>query len=423
MAVVLLFLAPSALWAQENRERDFEIALTKGQYEIELGNYGAAAGYLEKALALKPGNRDARVSLGIAYARAGDLARAREQLQQAADGDPNDGRARYELALVLRKLGDRDGATKMMTQAAALSRDDDLSAAAQGFLRDTGAPGTASLRISGGMQYDSNVILEQDDPVSPSTESKADWRGVIVLKGTLPFLTSSTRGGEAGYQLYQSLHLNLEDYNVQQHAARVAGHAALSSTMRFDLAYGFVYSFVGAEHYSTAHRFLPRLTLTLTPKSLTEVHGSYESKRFFNTPVFTTLTEKNGTNAAIGVTHTVKVGAKTGLAMDYTYDQEATEKDYWDYGGHQVAVNALTEMGAYTLFLGVSYYDRRYDGVPPGASAKRHDGAQSVSAGVSRKAGKAMTLSLTDTFTFNDSNLALYEYKRNILGLFVEMAL
>jgi hypothetical protein len=412
--------------AQENRERDFEIALTKGQYEIELGNVQGAIGYLEKALKLKPGNQEARVSLGIALARAGDLGRARYELQQAADKDPNDGRARYELALVMEKLGDTAGARAMMSRAAEVSRDDDLRAAARGFLHDAEEPGKAdgaTLRLSAGMQYDSNVILEQDSPIAPSPEGKSDWRAVIVANGTLPFLVTESRGGEASYQFYQSLHLDLEDYNIQQHTARLGGHVALSRTARFDLAYEYIYSFVGGEKYSTVNWISPRVTFSLTPSSITDVHGSYAAKRFFNTPVFTYLTEKDGNNTAIGAVHSLMAGKSSSISFSYTYDKNTAKQEYWAYTGHRLAVNALTEAGAYTVFAGVSYYDRQYEGVPPGASEKRHDGAQEASVGISRKAGKKLTVSLSDTYTFNDSNLVLFEYTRNILGLFVEMTL
>ena len=422
-AVAVLLLTAAAQGADTNVERDYEIALTKGQYEIELGNFKAAIGFLEKALKLKPGDQEAQVSLGIALARAGDLARARSELQQAADRDPNDGRARYELALVMEKLGDKPGSRAMMTRAAEVTKDNDLRAAARGFLHEDGEAGGASLRVAAGMQYDSNVILEQDNPIAPSPDGKSNWRGVIVVNGTLPFWTTASRGGEAGYQFYQSLHLDLEDFNVQQHAVRLGGHAAVGKTARFDLDYAYIHSFVGGEKYSTAHRVAPRLSFTLTSGSTTEVRGTYESKKFFNTPVFTNLTDKDGSNIAVGAVHTMKMGKNTALSIAYTYDQDSTKQTYWDYTGHQVRANAMTEMGDYKVFAGLSYYDRKYDGVPPGAMEKRHDGAQEALIGVSRKAGKRVTVSLSDSYTFNDSNLPQYEYSRNIAGFFVEMTL
>jgi tetratricopeptide (TPR) repeat protein len=53
----------------------------------------------EKALRIYPRFRDARVDLGIEYARAGRLAEAREQLQKALDIGPPVSTIYYDLAL------------------------------------------------------------------------------------------------------------------------------------------------------------------------------------------------------------------------------------------------------------------------------------------------------------------------------------
>lgn len=425
-AASLLAAAAASAADMTHVERDYEIALTKGQYEIEQGNFEAAAGYLEQALRLRPGDQEARVSLGIAQGRAGNDSAARVTLQQAVDADPADGRARYELALVLARLGQRDDARQMMERAVALSKDDELLPVAQGFLREPGGAGKGdrpSLRLDAGIQYDSNVILEQDDPQSPAPENRADWKGVLLVDGRYPFLTSEQGGGAVGYRFYQSLHQHLEDYNVQQHAATAGGHLRFGETVRFDVTYAFLYSFVGAEHYSTSHRFTPRLTAAFTERSATELHGSYEAKRFFDSDTFTNLTEKNGTNAAAGLTHSFQITGQTALSLDYTYDRDDAEQAYWDYTGHRASLNLLVDAGPYRLFAGASYHDRRYGEFLPGRTVKRHDGQQEATVGVSRKAGARMTISLSDTYTFNDSNLPEYEYRRNIAGLFVEIAL
>lgn len=423
-AAAMLLAAAPALAADANTERDYEIALTKGQYEIELGNYAAAIGHLQRALELVPNDQEARVSLGVAYARSGDHQKAKAVLEQAVAADGRDARARYELGLVLESLGRADEAKQMMRSAAETSRDELLADAARAHLGDR-APDAAgpSLRLTGGIQYDDNVILEQDNPIAPTGDKKADWRGVILLEGILPFLVTDRRGGEAAYHFYQSLHGSLEDFNVQQHVGRIGGHYAFSRTARFDLSYEFRYAFVGGEHYSTNHWFAPVLALNLTSRSLTELHGTYATDRYFNTDIYTALSEKNGPSASAGASHTVMFGKKTGFAFDYTYDTHDAVMDYWDYTGHRGAASALTELGHYKLFATLSYHDKKYDGVPPGATVKRHDGVQELSAGVSRKAGTITTITLSDQYTLNDSNIPLYEYRRNIVGLFVEVAL
>jgi len=421
---LLVLLLPAEGFSQENKERDYEIALTKGQYEIELGNFAAAIDHLQRALELVPGDQEARVSLGVAYARSGDRQKARTVLEQAVAADGNDSRARYELGLVLAALGQDEAAKQMMRTAAETTRDEALADAARAYLGGREQAGARpSLRLTGGFQYDDNVILEQDNPIAPTGDKKADWRGVLLLEGVLPFGVTGRRGAEAAYQFYQSLHGSLEDYNVQEHVGRVGGHYAFSRTSRFDLTYEFRYAFVGGEHYSTTHWFAPVFSVNLTSQSLTELHGTYSSDRYFDTPVFTALTEKNGPSASAGLTHTVLSGRKTGIALDYTYDTHDAVMDYWDYTGHRGAVSALTEAGRYKLFATLSYHDKKYGGIPPGATEKRHDGVQELLAGVSRKAGTTVTVTLSDQYTLNDSNLPLYEYRRNIVGLFVEVAL
>ena len=96
---------------------------------------------------------------------------------------------------------------------------------------------------------------------------------------------------------------------------------------------------------------------------------------------------------------------------------------YWSYTGNKGMVSALAEWDSYKFFGALSYYDRKYDAIGPGAAEKRHDAAQEYAVGVSRKAGKDMTVTLSGQHTINDSNLAVYQYTRNVVSLMVEIRL
>jgi len=422
----MIAMLPAVMPAQAavtNVERDYETALTKGQYAIELEDYGTAIGHLKKALELRPGDQAARVSLGVAYARSGDNVAARETLQQAVAKDASDARARYELALVLTKLGQQQEAKSQMTMVAK-SGDPELSEAAKGYLEGA-APGETkrlNVKLGGGIQYDSNVILEPDAATTPGVKN-ADWRAVLTLNGDYTFLRTGRADAEVGYAFYQSLHSDLTDYNVQQHTGKVAGQYALTKTVSANGEYDFQYTFVGGDHYSTTNWFGLRVPAKLTEDSLTEPHAAYELKRFFDTPVFTGQTARNGSNTAAGVSHTIMFGKKSGVALDYTYDANSADADYWSYKGNKGMVNALAEWGAYKVFGTFSYYDRKYDAIGPGATEKRHDGTQEYSAGVSRKAGRTVTVTLSDLYTINDSNIAVYQYTRNVISLTAEIRL
>lgn len=420
---VALLAAMPALAAEKNVERDYEIALTKGQYAIELQDFAAAIGHLRRALELRPKDQEARISLGVAYARSGDNIRAKETLQQAVAADASDGRARYELALVLAKLGQTEEARSQMAQAAR-SSDAEVSAAAKSYLEGAGAgekkPFTA--RLSGGLQYDSNVILEPDSlPVAGM--KNADWRALLTLDGAYTFLETGRTAAAVQYVFYQTLHADLSDYNVQQHTGRLAAQYAVSKTLSLDLEYDFIYAFVGGAHYSTSNLLAFRLPANLTQASQTELHASYEDKKFYDTAVFKGQTDRSGWNAAVGLGHTIMLDRRSGIAVDYTYDKNSADADWWSYAGNKIMVSALGERGAFKIFCSLSYYDRQYEAVQPGSPEKRHDGVQEYAAGATWKAGRNWSITLSDDYTINDSNLQQYEYTRNILSLIAEIRL
>ena len=97
-------IASSPAMAGDKQKR-FEIAITHGIYAVDQGRYSEAAEWLEKALAVKPGNSDALLALGIAKSRAGLYREAEGLLRRALARRPHDQQTREELAAVLNRLG------------------------------------------------------------------------------------------------------------------------------------------------------------------------------------------------------------------------------------------------------------------------------------------------------------------------------
>src|SRR5512138_3161183 len=222
--------------------KEHEIALTKGQYEIELGNYEAAIGYLTKANEIKPNDHVTMVSLGIAYSRAEKYEQAKELLSKVVAADPQNARARYELGVVLAHLKQYGEANKLLATVSALTANEDLSDHAKELIEgmESGTKGPRpSLTIAAGLQYDSNVLLEPNSPVI-ARGSQGDWRSILSLTGAYPFLRSDAGGAEVRYQFYQSLHFHLEDFNAQQHDLTLGGKHQLGKDLLATANYGYV---------------------------------------------------------------------------------------------------------------------------------------------------------------------------------------
>jgi hypothetical protein len=422
-AVILLgiFLLSSPSSARENEIKEFETALAKATLSVENSDYAEAIRLFKQALAIKPGNKEAALGLGIACSRSGNFQDARTSLLKALSLDPADARTRYELGVVMYKLGAADEARDFFTAVAEKTTDDALKSAAKKYLEILagGKQDTKrfSLGLSLGTQYDTNVILEPDNPVAAAPSRKSDLRGIFTFDGAYRFIQSNTTTADAGYSFYQSIHQRVHDFNLQQHALKLAAVRSLSSTARAGLKYSYTYSLVGGRRFSETHETSPYIAFQLLPKSLTEFHFVYDNNRYYNTSVFPANADQSGADRAAGFVHTLRLGAATTLSVGYDFNVNDADKRYWSYKGNKGSLGMQSILGGYTATLGMSYHDQQYRGIGP--ADKRHDGIQEYSVGISRIIGKELSLMLNDLYTIRDSNYTTFEYTRNIVGFFV----
>lgn len=423
--VIIFVLFSSFALAQEGREAAYETAMTMGSFQLETGEYRSAVENFKKALALKAGEKAAMISLGIAYSRARDYANARSVFFEALAADRSNPRIRYELGAVLYKLGDTEGARGQFTSVYEGPADETLKAAAREYLDIIAAEREKkifSLDVLTGFQYDSNVILDPANPVIPGRK-QADGRFLAVVNGKYKFLDSQKTAADADYSLYQSLHNTLSDFNVRQHNIRLSGRYDATEKTRFDLRYGFSYALVGGDKYSAVHQIRPAASFGFSLESATEFFYAYETKKFYDSGLFPANSGRNGNSNAAGVSHTIVLGGQSAVTAGYAYDRDSTDRDFWDYRGNKGFVSFQAGLSAVKVSLAASYYDKKYEGIITGFTEKRHDGTQEYSLTLERKITKNVSLDLSDLYISNDSNLAPYEYTRNIVSLVAVMRL
>ncbi len=96
----------------EKHPKDFDLLYLNGLSERQRGDYGAAAGHLQKALALDPKHYDVRYNLGFALLKLHRPEEAHEELAQAILLDPTAPEAHFQMAACLRVLNRAPEATK-----------------------------------------------------------------------------------------------------------------------------------------------------------------------------------------------------------------------------------------------------------------------------------------------------------------------
>jgi tetratricopeptide (TPR) repeat protein len=406
--------------ARENEIKEFETRIAKATFSVETGNYSEAISQYKQALAIKPGSKEATLGLGIACSRAGDSASAKSYLLKALHLDPADARTRYELGVVMYKLGSMQEARDFFSSVVERSPDEDLKTAARKYLTLTAQKKEGkryALGLSLGMQYDTNVILEPDNPVTKTAERKSDLRAVLTADGIYRFYQSDSTAAEGGYSFYQSMHQRIHEFNVQQHTVKLAAARTLSGSIRTGLKYNYVFTLVGGKRFMETHEATPYFEFKFTPRSVTEFHFNYDSSSYKNNSLFPANSDQTGVDQTVGAAHSVRVGVNTTVSMSYDFDIKDANTRYWSYRGNKGSLGVRTVLGDYTGLLAFSYYDQQFRSIGP--EPKRHDGTQEYTVGVSRPVGKDLSLSLNDTYTVRDSNTPVYEYTRNIFGVFL----
>ncbi|HDZ87141.1 MAG TPA: tetratricopeptide repeat protein, partial [Nitrospirae bacterium] len=331
-SIMLVFLLSGVCHASE---KEYEIAITKGIYRIETGKYQEAIRNLRKALEIKPGDKNAMISLGMAYSRAGEYDNAKLVLQEALKIDPGNKRAEYELGVVLYKLGEVAHAESYFTGIWKSDADEPLKKAATSYLEIAASSRKAgkkpfSLGLLTGGQYDTNTILE---PSNPSTDrgKEKDWRAIVALDADWTFLKSGSLTCDTRYLFYQSFHIHNTGYNLHQHNLSLSGRYDFTPDLNLGLTYGLSYSLAGGDLYSSINSIALDAEDAFYKSSTTGLHYGHEFKKYFDSNTFLSNSIRSGDNDAIGIFHKVGLNDKVSLTVDYTFDMDRTGAGYWDY--------------------------------------------------------------------------------------------
>ncbi|MBI3608540.1 MAG: tetratricopeptide repeat protein [Nitrospirae bacterium] len=439
------------------------IALSKDDRNQE------ARDVLLKVLALAPGMDKVHFDLAVVDYNLGNDREALAELALAEHADPNDAMIYYYQGLALHRLGDYEHSAPRFLRAVALSpslgltahyyaglgfyrrglldeardelseviRIDPVSATAKSARELLAQIGTTAqtakpwdLALSTAAQYDSNVILLDGTSQLPNGISQQhDQRVVFYLRGGYRVIDTGAWRIEGRYSFYQSLHQDLDAFNVQHHQAEVVTRYN-SSGARWPVSYELKYTFgdaiVDGNGFLRTHALTPTVTLAETGATFTQLQYGFTKKDFVNTPMFRSNDDRDATNQAVGLSQTVLFAGSGLVRAGYRFDRDATgnssTQDDWAYRAHQVSAALTPPLPAgVRLDLEAAYTRQRYRH-PNSYSASgeaRDDRQQVYTAGLSKTFFGWMTASLQEVYTKNTSNIAAFRYDRGISSLTV----
>lgn len=268
-----------------------------------------------------------------------------------------------------------------------------------------------SLSVNGGLEYDDNVTVTDQDVVSDQSDTAAVFD--LSASYQLDFLPDTEL--EAGYDLYASQYFDLSEFDLVSHSLSLNAEREING-LDAGIGYRFVNSTLDGDDFLQIHSLQPTLGFSLHESSYTLLKYNYQDKAFDD------LSSRDADHHAFGVDNVLLLGGQDQYAnLGYRYEVEDAQSAEFDYTGHVITLGGKTPIGQSKtrLLAGFSYqyWLKNYDHLTASIGKDREDKRHTLSAEVSRALVSDLTAKLQYQYINNISNLPSNDYTENLLSL------
>ena len=387
---------------------------------VQSGKYEDALPLLEGAQQNPESEAIASLFLGIAHLALGHSERARAQFDRAAVGDPaRAATAHYYLGLISFAERDWDEADRHLQTVISKNPDSAVAHQAAALLPHVRANARAAMQVYAevGFQYDSNVVLAPaDDAVKAGygISDRADGRAVITAGGRYSPVRTQSVQLTLGYELYQSLHFDLPDFNLQDHRPS-AVLTFTTARARFGMLGRYDFYLLSTDSFLQEVVAQPWVDILEGRCGSTQLFYRMRRRDFLKQP-FSGLVD--AFNHMAGVRQMVPIGTAGNYASvgyQYDYDDPINARgDAFGYDGHEFDAGIGWRL-PWKTFADVGYAYRHEEYARQ--SRGREDDEHIVTVAATHPLGEHVSLRLAYLADLNDSNDTRFEYTRHIVSL------
>ena len=438
-----------------------EAAFLLGRTYRSMLRYQDARSYLEEAVRLKPGYREAQLLLadtlvgldqpsqaipilkeleasgyepghtafilGLAYFKEKNYTQASEYFRKAQQ-DPNlTQAAKVQEALALAAQNRGRAAQKTLTEAIGLNPESAAGGFAQGYasVLDRQLQDYQRFRFNayGGFDYDSNVSLQPGSTtglIRPSGKNDFFWS--LAAAAEYNILQPGPLALWAFYGYYQNFHQKVTNYDLWSNTAGLVPSYTWKQS-RLWMPMVFNYSDVGYQPYNTSWAIAPTYLYLITPKIGVEA-GMQLAYRNYWFPALLDQDQRSG--GVLGGTMAGYYFLKNQegyLQVRFTYERNWTKGSNWDSNLYRFGVAFLYPITDRTkVRITADYVLQPYDnfwfnGLPLPSQPKRNDNIFIGGFDITHKIYKGLEINAHCYYVNDGSNIALYNYDRIITGL------
>lgn len=407
-----------------------------GAAYLQMQRYDEALAQFQLAEQHQAVTGDTEFYLGYTYYQLAQYQKAPPHLQRALELDPSyTGSAQFYRGLAFYASDRDDLARDAFERVVHTNPEAPLADNAQRYLEalDRRRHERRFFRIQGsfGFEYDDNVVLEPNDSVLEFGEQR-DGRTVFSLSTQLLPVAKPRWQLGATYNLFQSVHFNLNRFDVQSHTLGLfSQHKFGRFTLRGQVSYNV--TLLDFDYFSDGVTLHPSLTWQQTDTLYAVLSTSLNFTRFDDDlPAATDpdVRERDGRLLRAGLRQVMLFNQRrSSIGLGYQYEGSRNDGSDWEYDSHNVNLSLQTPLwwaialyldGAYHYrdYLHVNSYDADILGVLTAADQReRQDDRLVGSVALVRGLGPHLTLSLSYMHTRNRSNIDFFDYRRNVVSV------
>jgi hypothetical protein len=266
-----------------------------------------------------------------------------------------------------------------------------------------------------GYQNDTNVILEPNNP-SATADRKDDGRVLGMITAGARLYENDTVNVRADYNLYQSVHFDLSDYDVHYQKISPSIELNVMDSVTTSAGYSLEWMIFDNEEYGVVHMYFAKLNIAESESLSTDGIYEYSDIKYWNTPNFSDNSDRTGRKNSVGVQQNF---AQDKLTADihFFYDDKKAAEDWWAYEGYRVgAAVSYDIIDPLRVNVKADFHDRDHREDFPAYAETRQDRMQQYSISFQYAITEKLTATLSGSYTLNDSNISDYHYERNIVG-------
>lgn len=425
-----------------------------GSSYSSLSEYEKAISFFQKALELDPDLVETYFQMGVAYYQMGWLREALEELGKAQIYTPENAMVYYYQGAIyydmkkfhksvvsFRKIREFDPALmafsyywegvslfqqglyakskEPLQEVIKLSPNSPLGKSSGEFLeavKEQTKPLCFDAKL--GVEYDDNVTLQPVDEDAADISGKEDERAVINLKLTR---RAFLEPGEVGisYSFYQSLHQDLDEYNLQGHTGSLYFASALRP-FQPTVQYNYEYYFVDNDEYLEKNVLVPSVNISVASPHITQIYFKYESMNYL-VSVEEDEYDRSGSANSVGVNQYFSIIEDKGFfRVGGEYKNNEADGDDWDYSGSKFVASLYIPLPISKMHMeiGGEYELNNFDNEDSFFEETREDKIVRAWLEFIYKLNNNWDVALNYRHINNRSNIDFYEYRRNITSLF-----